>query len=372
MSAPLEGLKVVELARILAGPWIGQTLADLGADVLKVEAPAGDDTRRWGPPFVEREGDRSAAYYYATNRGKRLMVCDFADAGQLAALKAEIAEADVVVENFKVGGLRRFGLDYESLAATNPRLVYASITGFGQTGPKAHLPGYDLLIQGACGIMDLTGEAEGDPQKVGVAWVDILTGLYGVIGIQSALAERARSGIGQHVDLALMDCAVAAMANQAMNFLVTGRAPRRMGNEHPNIAPYQVFPASDGHVIIACGNDRQFQALCAHLDLPDLAADPRYATNPDRVAHRETLIPMLAAATRRFDRGALVALLEAAGVPGGPINTVGDAVVDPQVAARGLVVHPEGIAGLRTPLSFSRSHLTLARSAPPLTTKGGD
>ena len=245
---PLHGLRVVELARILAGPWIGQTLADLGAEVIKVESPQGDDTRSWGPPFIDRPdgrggSERSAAYFHGANRGKRSVTCDFGDPDDLARVKALIAGADVVVENFKLGGLRKFGLDYESVAAINPRLVYASVTGFGQTGPMAARPGYDFLIQGMCGIMDLTGEPEGEPQKVGVAWIDVFTGLYGVIGIQAALAERARSGRGQHVDLALLDCGVAVLANQAMNYLASGEAPRRMGNANPNIVPYQVFPA---------------------------------------------------------------------------------------------------------------------------------
>jgi len=300
MSAPLTGLRVVELARILAGPWIGQTLADLGAEVIKIEAPEGDDTRRWGPPFVQRPrpdgtDETVAAYFHATNRGKTSVVCDFADPADLARLRALIAGADVVVENFKVGGLRKFGLDYETLAAENPRLIYASVTGFGQTGPRASQPGYDFLIQGMSGIMDLTGPADGEPQKVGVAWIDIFTGLYGVIGIQAALAERERSGRGQHVDLALMDCGVGVLANQATNYLLGGLVPHRLGNAHPNIVPYQVFAASDGHLIVACGNDRQFVALCEVLGLPELAADPAYTTNPARVANRAALIPVLAA-----------------------------------------------------------------------------
>lgn len=292
-AAPLQKLRVVELARILAGPWIGQTLADLGAEVIKVEAPEGDDTRRWGPPFIDRprpDGttERVAAYFHAANRGKTSITCDFTNAGDLARLKDLIATADVVVENFKVGGLKRFGLDYDSLAALNPRLVYASVTGFGQTGPRATQPGYDFLVQGMSGIMDLTGEPGGEPQKVGVAWIDIFTGLYGVIGIQAALAERERSGKGQHVDLSLLDVGVAVLANQAMNYLIGGTVPQRLGNAHPNIVPYQVFPASDGHLIIACGNDRQFAALCQALDLGDLAADPAFATNAARVGNRAT------------------------------------------------------------------------------------
>ena len=370
-AAPLQKLRVVELARILAGPWIGQTLADLGAEVIKVEAPEGDDTRRWGPPFIDRprpDGttERVAAYFHAANRGKTSITCDFTNADDLARLKDLIATADVVVENFKVGGLKRFGLDYDSLAALNPRLVYASVTGFGQTGPRATQPGYDFLVQGMSGIMDLTGEPGGEPQKVGVAWIDIFTGLYGVIGIQAALAERERSGKGQHVDLSLLDVGVAVLANQAMNYLIGGTVPQRLGNAHPNIVPYQVFPASDGHLIIACGNDRQFAALCQALDLGDLAADPAFATNPARVGNRATLCARIAAATAARTRADILSVLERAGVPAGPINTVGDALAEPQIVSRRLEIELDGIPGLRTPISFSRSSLRLERAAPML------
>ncbi|WAJ29369.1 CaiB/BaiF CoA transferase family protein [Antarcticirhabdus aurantiaca] len=368
---PLAGLKVVELARILAGPWIGQTLADLGAEVVKVEAPEGDDTRRWGPPFVERQLDdgtseRTAAYFHAANRGKRSLALDFNDAADLRRVLDLVREADVVIENFKVGGLAKYGLDYASLAALNPRLVYCSITGFGQDGPFARLPGYDFLVQGLCGIMDLTGEPDGEPQKIGVAWIDILTGLYGTIGIQAALAERARSGRGQHVDLALLDCGVAALANQAMNHLAGGAPPRRMGNAHPNIVPYQVFPCSDGHAIVACGNDRQFAAFVDALGIAEVALDPAYATNPARVENRATLVPILSARTRLLTRDDLIAAMQARGVPGGPINSVADAIDHPQVRSRGLRIEPEGVPGLRTPIRFSRSPLALDRASPPL------
>lgn len=370
MTPPLAGLKVVELARILAGPWIGQTLADLGAEVIKIEAPGGDDTRHWGPPFIERPDmrggtERVAAYFHAANRGKTSVVCDFGDAGDLARLKTLIAGADVVIENFKVGGLAKYGLDHASLSADNPGLVYVSVTGFGQTGPRARQPGYDFLIQGLCGIMDLTGEPDREPQKIGVAWIDILTGLYGVIGVQAALAERARSGRGQHVDLALFDCAVGVLANQAMNYLLGGAVPHRLGNAHPNIVPYQVFAASDGHLIVACGNDRQFAALCGVLGL-DLAGQPDYATNPARVANRDVLVPVLARALAGHDRAGLIAALERAGVPAGPINDVAEALADSQLAARGMAISPEGIAGLRTPIAFSRSPLKLGRAGPVL------
>ena len=370
-GAPLAGLKVVELARILAGPWLGQTLADLGAEVIKVESPKGDDTRTWGPPFIERPApgggvETVAAYFHAANRGKSSVICDFADPADLARLKALIAEADVVIENFKVGGLKKFGLDYDSVKALNPRLIYASITGFGQDGPRAAQAGYDFMIQGMCGIMDLTGDPEGEPQKIGVAWIDIFTGLYGVIGVQAALAERERSGRGQHLDLSLLDCGVGVLANQAANHLLGGAEPRRLGNAHPNIVPYQVFPAADGHLIIACGNDRQFAALCGVLGLEGLAEQPEYASNPARVEHRAQLCPMLAEATARWPKAELIAALDAVGAPAGPINAVSEALADPQIAARGLRIAPEGVAGLRAPLNFSRSALAVEKAAPAL------
>lgn len=368
-ALPLAGLKVVELARILAGPWIGQTLADLGAEVIKVEAPEGDDTRRWGPPFIERprpDGttETVAAYYHAANRGKTSVTCDFADAGDLAHLKTLIAQADVLIENFKVGGLARFGPDYASLAQINPGLIYASVTGFGQTGPRAAQPGYDFLVQGMCGIMDLTGDPESEPQKIGVAWIDIMAGLYGVIGIQAALAERGRSGKGQQVDISLLDCGTGVLANQAANFLLGGVVPGRLGNAHPNIVPYQVFPCADCHVIIACGNDRQFAALCGLLDRPDWAQDARFATNPARVENRSVLVPALTERMAHLPRSELIAGLVRVGVPGGPINTVAEALAEPQIEARGLRITPEGFPGLRTPIVFSRSSLSTDRAAP--------
>lgn len=371
VKEPLIGLKVVELARILAGPWIGQTLADLGAEVIKVEAPEGDDTRRWGPPFIERprpDGtvETVSAYFHATNRGKTSITIDFNDSKDLAQLKALIATADVVVENFKVGSLTKFGLDYPSLARDHPALVYASVSGFGQDGPRADQLGYDFLIQGMCGIMELTGDPDGEPQKIGVAWIDIITGLYGVIGIQAALTERSKSGKGQHVDMSLLDCGVGVLANQASNFLLGGIAPSRLGNAHPNIVPYQVFPASDGHVIIACGNDRQFRALCKILNLPEFAHDPDYATNPARVMNRKVLCSLIAQTSAGLSKAALIQSLTDAGVPTGPINTVVEALGDAQIVARNLRITPEGISGLRTPILFSRSPLMLNRAAPLL------
>ncbi len=368
---PLHGLRVVELARVLAGPWIGQTLADFGAEVIKVESPGGDDTRSWGPPFIERADgkggtEKVAAYFHAANRGKTSVVCDFAAPADLARLKALIASADVLIENFKTGGLAKFGLDYESVAALNPRIVYASVTGFGQTGPRATQPGYDFLIQGMCGIMDLTGDPAGEPQKVGVAWIDIFTGLYGTIAVQAALAERARSGLGQHIDLSLFDCGVAVLANQAMNFLAGGEVPHRLGNAHPNIVPYQVFHTADGYVIVACGNDRQFAALCGVLGLDGVPDDEAYATNPTRVKHREPLCALIAERTAQWSKTALIAALETAGVPAGPVNNVAEALGDPQLRSRGLVIAPEGIPGLRTPVRLSRSPMVHETAAPAL------
>lgn len=368
---PLGGLKVVELARVLAGPWIGQTLADLGAEVIKVEAPEGDDTRSWGPPFIERENgaggaETVAAYFCAANRGKSSVVCDFNDAGDLAKLRSLIADADVLIENFKVGGLKKFGLDYETVAKLNPRIIYASVTGFGQTGPRARSPGYDFLIQGMSGIMDLTGDPDGEPQKIGVAWIDILTGLYGVIGVQAALAERERSGRGQQVDLALFDVGVAALANQAMNYLTSGVVPHRLGNAHPNIVPYQLFPSADGHLIIACGNDRQFAKLCELLDLAALSGDPDYATNAARVVNRTALCGLISAQTARRPKAWLIDALDRAGVPAGPVNDVGEALGDPQIEARGMQIKNGDVPGLRTPIDFSRSQLVLDKGIPLL------
>jgi crotonobetainyl-CoA:carnitine CoA-transferase CaiB-like acyl-CoA transferase len=363
-TAPLEGLKVLELARILAGPWAGQTLADLGATVIKVESPQGDDTRSWGPPFIERGADNSAAYYYACNRGKRSIALDFKDNDDLAFAKALAAEADVVIENFKVGGLARFGLDYPSLAKANPRIVYASISGFGQTGPYAHKPGYDYMIQAMAGIMSVTGDPHGEPQKVGVAVADLFTGLYAVVGIQAALAERDRSGVGQHVDLSLFESATAMLANQAMNCLASGTSPTRLGNAHPNIVPYQVFQVRDGSLVIAAGNDGQYRRMCELLERTDLSSDPRFATNGSRVEHRDALVSELQKTLMAWKRDELLHALEKATVPAAPINTVEDVLSDPQIAARGMLIEPEDTQGLRTPITFSRSSLALDKAAP--------
>ena len=363
-SSPLAGLKVIELARILAGPWIGQTLADLGADVIKVESPEGDDTRGWGPPFIDIDGEKSAAYFHACNRGKRSVIADFGKAEDREFVLALLKDADVVIENFKVGGLKKFGLDYESLSQLNPRLIYCSVTGFGQTGPYASRAGYDFMIQGMSGFMDLTGEPDGPPEKIGVALADIITGLYGTIAIQAALAHRQVTGRGQHVDMALFDTMSGVLANQAMNFLASGVAPHRLGNAHPNIVPYQTFAVSDGHIIIACGNDRQFAAICDILQLEGVAADERYATNRARVDNRREVAEMIEARTRTFSRDELLARLEERAVPAGPINTVADVFADPQFQHRGMRIDPQGIPGLRTPVVFSEAVLETSRRAP--------
>jgi len=363
---PLAGLKVVELARILAGPWIGQSLADLGAEVIKVESPEGDDTRRWGPPFIERDGDKTAAYYYAANRGKTCVTADFrTEEGKQTVLDL-IRGADILIENFKVGGLAKYGLDYDSLKEINPRLIYCSVTGFGQDGPYAARAGYDFLLQGMSGLMSITGAPDGEPQKVGVAITDIVTGLYGTIGILAAVEQRHTTGRGQHIDMSLLDCATAVLANQNMNYLATGTSPTRMGNEHPNIAPYQVMAVRDGHVILAVGNDGQFARLCEVLNMAGLAADPRFASNQLRVANRGELTPMLAAALAQWGQADLLAALEAATVPAGPINTIGQAFDDPQIQHRQMQIAPEGVPGVRGPWVFSEAELALEKSAPIL------
>lgn len=360
MSAPLAGIKVVELARILAGPWAGQVLADLGAEVVKVESPEGDDTRRWGPPFV---GD-DAAYFHATNRGKRSVVADFAIEEGRALVLDLVRDADVLIENFKVGGLAKFGLDYPALSEINPRLVYCSITGFGQDGPYAARAGYDFIVQGMSGIMDLTGDPAGPPQKIGVAYADILTGLYAVIAIQAALRQREATGRGQHIDMALMDVMVGTLANQVMNYLVSGENPARLGNAHPNIAPYEAFPVADGWIIVAVGNDAQFVRLAQLIDLPERA---QWATNAGRVRDRIALSQAISAQTRDWEKAALLADLEEQGIPAGPINTVAEALADPQIAARGMVIDlGDGLKGLRTPIRFSDAELVLGRRSPRL------
>jgi crotonobetainyl-CoA:carnitine CoA-transferase CaiB-like acyl-CoA transferase len=366
MTTPLSGLKVIELARILAGPWAGQTLSDLGAEVIKVESPEGDDTRKWGPPFIEREGDTTASYFHGCNRGKASITCDFrTEAGQ-ARMRDLIRGADVVIENFKVGGLAKYGLDYESLSALNPGLIYCSITGFGQDGPYAHRAGYDYIIQGMSGLMSITGEADHQPLKVGVAITDVFTGVYATTAILAALHQRHATGQGQHIDMALMDVAVAVTANQAMNYLSTGKAPGRLGNFHPNLSPYQVFDCSDGFLIIAVGNDGQYQRFCTLLGCPELGTDPRYVSNAERVSRQQELSEALHVYTRTFTKAELLAACEANNVPAGPINDMAEVFDDPQVKARGMQVELDGVPGVRAPFRFSGAELNLSRPSPRL------
>ncbi|MGB3900062.1 MAG: CaiB/BaiF CoA-transferase family protein [Mesorhizobium sp.] len=372
-NAPLKGVRVIELARILAGPWAGQLLADLGADVIKVESPEGDDTRKWGPPFVTGHGGEnlSAAYYHACNRGKRSIAIDFSTPEGAQTVRKLAASADVLIENFKLGGLKKYGLDYESLKAINPRLVYCSITGFGQDGPYAPRAGYDFIVQGMSGLMSITGPADGEPQKVGVAVTDIFTGLYSVVAIQAALRHAERTGEGQHVDMALFDSQMAVLANQNLNYLVSGKAPTRMGNAHPNIAPYEVLPVRDGHFILAVGNDGQFRKFCAAIGLEHLADDPAFATNSARVANRaalrEAILPPLAA----LARAELLPKLEAAHVPASPINDIGQAFADPQAIARGMRLslddgHGNALPSVRSPMLMPATPLTYDRPSPRL------
>lgn len=364
----LAGLKVLDLSRVLAGPYCGQVLGDLGADVVKVESPAGDDTRQWGPPFLA-EGE--AAYFHAANRNKRSIMLDFTAADDLRRVKALAGRADVVIENFKRGGLAKFGLDAASLRAANPRLIYCSITGFGQTGPLADRPGYDFMIQGMGGLMSVTGEAGGQPMKTGVAVADLFTGLFAATAILAALNHRHATGEGQVIDCALLDAQAAMLANQASNWLNGGVCPGRMGNAHPNITPYQVFACADGHLIVAVGNDRQFTALCDALGLPP---DPRFADNASRVRHRDALEAALAAPLGRLTRAEALARLERAGVPCGPINSVADVFAEPQLEARGAVTEltrQDGLVsrGVAYPPKLSASPASY-RAAPPALDSG--
>ncbi len=371
-NAPLEGIKVLELARILAGPWAGQVLADLGADVIKVESTAGDDTRRWGPPFVDNpDGESDAAYFHATNRGKRSVVIDFSTTEGQEEVRRLASEADVLIENFKTGGLAKYGLDYDSLREINPRLVYCSITGFGQDGPYAKRAGYDFIIQAMSGIMDLTGDPAGEPQKIGVAFADIFTGLYSVIAIQAALLQRAETERGQHIDMALLDCMVGVLANQGLNYLSSGESPTRMGNRHPNIAPYEALPVADGWFILAVGNDRQFRRFCELVGLDGMADDERFATNAARVEYRDELTAQISEATRQWKRDELLAALEDTRVPAGPINTVEQAFADPQTRFREMQLlldraSGEPVPGIRTPIRFSDADLDLGAPSPEL------
>jgi len=374
----LGHIRVLDLSRVLAGPWCSQNLADLGADVIKIERPGcGDDTRAWGPPYA-RDADgkdtSEAAYYLSANRGKRSVTVDIASSEGQALIRDLARHADVVLENYKVGQLKRYGLDYESLKAIKPDLVYCSITGFGQDGPYAHRAGYDFLIQGMGGLMSVTGERDelpgGGPQKAGVALTDLMTGMYATIAVLAALTHRDRTGAGQYIDMALLDTQVAMLANVGSNYLNSGKAPKRWGNAHANIVPYQTFACSDGHIIVAAGNDGQYQKFVDAGGRPELAADPRFATNPARVAHRDVLVPLLAEMVATRGRDEWIALLEAVGVPCGPINDVGEVFANEQVQARGMAValaHPAAgqVTLVRSPMKMSATPAT-SDKAPPL------
>jgi crotonobetainyl-CoA:carnitine CoA-transferase CaiB-like acyl-CoA transferase len=376
MPGPLTGLRVLELARILAGPWAGQILADLGADVIKVERKgSGDDTRGWGPPFIEAAagGNLGAAYFHSTNRGKRSIEVDFESEEGQRTVRKLAKQSDVLIENFKVGGLAKFGLDYKSLSKVNPRLIYCSVTGFGQSGPYARRAGYDLMAQGMGGIMDITGTPDGEPTRAGVPVADIFTGVYSVIGIFAGLAQRQKTHKGCLVDTALLDSQVGVLANQALNYLASGVAPKRIGNAHPNITPYQVFPVADGHVIIAVGNDVQFGKLCSVLGEPALAQQTEYRTNFDRMSNRAQLIAQLTSLTSRLQRDLLLDKLEEVGVPSGPINRLDQVFADPQVIFRGMQINPPAkaakggrIPGVRTPIMIDGKPMAAKRPSPRL------
>ena len=362
---PLKGLRVIELARILAGPWAGQTLADLGAEVIKVESRMGDDTRTWGPPFVKTGDETNAAYYHSCNRGKQSVSLDFKDDADLQKLKALIATSDILIENFKVGGLDKYGLDYNTLHNDYPSLIYCSITGFGQTGPYAKRAGYDFLMQGMSGLMSITGEPEGQPQKVGVAVTDIFTGLYAVIAVQAALRSRDTTGIGQHIDLSLLDVATATTANQAMNYLTTGISPIRKGNNHPNIVPYCAVSTKDGHIILAVGNDNQFENFSKIFDA-DWYQKDKFSTNPARLKNRDELLNLIEKNTRNFSSLNLLSECEKFGVPAGPINTLEEVFNDPQILHRGMEIDLHGVPSVKNPITFSDMEMSYDKPSPNL------
>ena len=378
-QGPLAGLRVLDLSRVLAGPWAGQLLADFGADVVKVERPgAGDDTRAWGPPWLhDKDGEATteSAYYLSANRNKRSVTVDIGTPQGQSLIQQLAANADILIENFKVGGLAQYRLDYESLKKVNPRLIYCSITGFGQTGPYASRAGYDFLIQGMGGLMSLTGRPDGTegegPVKVGVALTDVMTGLYASVAVLAALVHRERTGQGQHIDLALLDVQVATLANQAANYLIGGTAPKRMGNAHPNIVPYQDFPTADGYMIIAVGNDHQFRMLCETLGRPEWGSDERFVTNPQRVKYRSELIALIHSVTVTRTTDEWISQMGPAGVPCGPINTLDKVFADPQVQARGMridMAHPLGgnVPLVANPINMSESPVRYLRPPPTL------
>ncbi len=366
MTKALSGIRVLDLSRVLAGPWCTQMLGDLGAEIIKIEQPGkGDDTRSWGPPWHGDGDERLSAYYLSANRNKKSVTIDISKPEGQALIRELAAKCDVLVENFKVGGLEKYGLDYLSLKTLNPRLVYCSITGFGHSGPRAHQPGYDLMVQGMSGLMSVTGDPAGEPQKVGVALVDVMTGLHACIAVLAALNQRHETGRGQLIDMALLDVAVSTLANIGLNQRVTGEAPRRMGNAHPSVVPYQVFETADGHMIVAVGNDSQFAHFTKALGLSDLATDPRFATNSGRVENRGDLIPQLAQAMRGKTTGQWAEVLEAVNVPAGPINDIGQALADPQAVSRGLATMAGNRPAIASPLRLSDS-LPDTGSEPPL------
>jgi crotonobetainyl-CoA:carnitine CoA-transferase CaiB-like acyl-CoA transferase len=378
MPGPLSGLRVLDLSRVLAGPWATQILADFGAEVIKIEKPGeGDDTRGWGPPFITN-GDGSkgdAAYFLSANRGKWSVAIDMATPEGQQLIRDLAKQSDIVMENFKVGGLKKYGLDYESLKAVNPRLIYCSLTGFGQTGPYAQRAGYDFMIQGMGGIMSVTGQPDGsagaEPMKVGVAFADIFTGLYCVIGIQAALYHRERTGEGQFIDVALLDSQVGVLANQALNYLVGGKAPVRLGNAHPNIVPYQTFATKDGYIIMAVATDRQFKEYCAILGLPELAQDERFRLNRGRVVNRAELIPLLVEPMKTRTTAEWVDAFESAAIPCGPINTIDQVFANEQVLARGLQIgltRDDGVQvpGVANPVVFSETPIQYDKAPPRL------
>ena len=377
MSSSLSHIRVLDLSRVLAGPWCSQHLADLGAEVIKIERPGtGDETRAWGPPYLkDADGNDTteAGYYLSCNRGKKSLTLDIATKEGQDIVRKLAAKSDVVLENYKVGQLKKYGLGYDDLSAINPKIVYCSITGFGQTGPWSHRPGYDFIIQGLGGLMSITGERDdlpgGGPQKVGVAVTDLMTGMYSTIAILAALIHRDRSGTGQYIDMALLDVSVAMLANMNMNYLTSGQVPKRWGNAHPNVIPYQVFACSDGHIIVAVGNDNQFRKFCEALGVSELGSDERFATNSNRIRHRTALIPLLEPLVKLRTRDEWVNALEAVGVPCGPINNIDQVFENPQVKARGIQVSiPHPLAGsvpqVASPMRFSETPIEY-HDAPP-------
>ena len=363
---PLSGIRVLELARILAGPWCGQLLADLGAEVIKIERPgSGDDTRHWGPPFVMSDAGENlgAAYYHSANRGKRSIAVDIATPAGQDIVRSLAASADIMIENYKVGGLAKYGLDHATLSRINPRLITCSITGFGQTGPYAHRPGYDYIAQAMGGLMSMTGEPQREPQKAGIAAADLFTGVYSAVAVLAALNHRRETDVGAHIDMALLDTQVSVMGNQALNWMTSGVVPRRVGNGHANLAPYQAFPTRDGDLIIAVGNDGQFAALCRVLNIA-LDRDERFSTNPQRIRNRVELIKAIEEITTQWNREELFEQLEDAGISAGPINELDQVFANPQVIARGMAIEREGRPGVASPIVIDGVRMVSDRPAP--------